>query len=49
MECPTAARAGYFSKVSSRMKEYIKDFFDLNEVDALTLQRNMYKKYGLTL
>ena len=40
---------GLFTKVSSRMTEYIKDFFDLNEVDALTLQRNMYKKYGLTL
>ena len=38
-----------FTRVSSRMTEYIKDFFDLNEVDALTLQRNMYKKYGLTL
>ena len=40
---------GLFRKVSSRMTEYIKEFFDLNEVDALTLQRNMYKKYGLTL
>ena len=40
---------GLFTKVSSRMTEYIKDFFDLNEFDALTLQRNMYKKYGLTL
>ena len=40
---------GLFNKVSSRMTEYIKDFFDLNEIDALTLQRNMYKKYGLTL
>ena len=40
---------GLFARVSSRMTEYIKDFFDLNEVDALTLQRNMYKKYGLTL
>ena len=40
---------GLFTRVSSRMTEYIKDFFDLNEVDALTLQRNMYKKYGLTL
>ena len=40
---------GLFKRVSSRMTEYIKDFFDLNEVDALTLQRDMYKKYGLTL
>ena len=40
---------GLFKRVSSRMTEYIKEFFDLNEVDALTLQRNMYKKYGLTL
>ena len=40
---------GLFTRVSSRMTEYIKDFFDLNEVDALTLQRDMYKKYGLTL
>ena len=40
---------GLFSRVSSRMTVYIKDFFDLNEIDALTLQRNMYKKYGLTL
>ena len=40
---------GLFTRVSSRMTDYIKDFFDLNEVDALNLQRNMYKKYGLTL
>ena len=40
---------GLFKRVSSRMTEYIKGFFDLNEVDALNLQRNMYKKYGLTL
>ena len=40
---------GLFRRVSSRMTEYIKRFFDLNEVDALTLQRDMYKKYGLTL
>ena len=40
---------GLFRRVSSRMTVYIKDFFDLNETDALTLQRNMYKKYGLTL
>ena len=40
---------GLFKRVSSRMTEYIKGFFDLNEVDALTLQRDMYKKYGLTL
>ena len=40
---------GLFRRVSSRMTEYIKKFFDLNEVDALTLQRDMYKKYGLTL
>jgi putative hydrolase of the HAD superfamily len=40
---------GLFRRVSSRMTEYIKGLFDLNEVDALTLQRDMYKKYGLTL
>ena len=40
---------GLFRRVSSRMTVYIKDFFDLNETDAITLQRNMYKKYGLTL
>tara|TARA_B100000524_G_scaffold340857_1_gene234388 strand:- start:129 stop:824 length:696 start_codon:yes stop_codon:yes gene_type:complete len=40
---------GLFKRVSSRMTEYIKGFFDLNEVDAFTLQRDMYKKYGLTL
>ena len=40
---------GLFKSVSSRMTEYIKVFFDLNEFDALTLQRDMYKKYGLTL
>ena len=36
---------GLFSKVSSRMSEYIIDFFYINDVDALTLNRNMYKKY----
>ncbi len=40
---------GLFRRVSSRMTEFIKEFFDLNEIDALTLQRDMYKKYGLTL
>ena len=40
---------GLFKRVSLRMTKYIKEFFNLNEVDALTLQRNMYKKYGLTL
>ena len=40
---------GLFRRVSSKMTEYIKGYFDLNEVDALTLQREMYKKYGLTL
>ena len=40
---------GLFRSVSSRMTAYIRNFFDLNEIDALTLQRNMYKKYGLTL
>ena len=40
---------GLFKRVSSRMTEYIKGFFDLNEVDALTIQRDMYKNYGLTL
>ncbi len=40
---------GLFRRVSSRMTEYIKGFFNLNEIDALTLQKSMYKKYGLTL
>ena len=40
---------GLFRRVSLRMTQYIAEFFNLNEVDALTLQRNMYKKYGLTL
>ena len=31
------------------MTIYIKDFFNLNHADALNLQKNMYKKYGLTL
>ena len=40
---------GLFRRVSSRMTVFIKEFFDLNEIDAFTLQRDMYKKYGLTL
>ena len=40
---------GLFKRVSSRMTKYIKEFFNLNEVDALNLQKSMYKKYGLTL
>ena len=40
---------GLFRRVSSRMTEYIKILFNLNEFDALILQKNMYKKYGLTL
>ena len=40
---------GLFRRISQRMTEYIKNFFNLNHEDALNLQKNMYKKYGLTL
>ena len=40
---------GLFRRISQRMTEYIKDFFQLNHLEALNLQKNMYKKYGLTL
>jgi putative hydrolase of the HAD superfamily len=40
---------GLFRRISERMTIYIKDFFNLNHADALNLQKNMYKKYGLTL
>ena len=40
---------GLFRRISQRMTIYIKDFFNLNHTDALNLQKNMYKKYGLTL
>ena len=40
---------GLFRRISQRMTEYIKDFFDLNHSDALNLQKDMYRKYGLTL
>ena len=40
---------GLFRRISKRMTIYIKDFFNLNHADALNLQKNMYKKYGLTL
>jgi len=40
---------GLFRRISQRMTEYIKDFFDLSHSDALNLQKDMYKKYGLTL
>ena len=40
---------GLFRRISARMTEYIQSFFNLEYDDALILQRNMYKKYGLTL
>ena len=40
---------GLFRRISKRMTEYIKKFFDLEHDKALSLQKNMYKKYGLTL
>ena len=40
---------GLFRRISQRMTEYIKDYFDLNHTDALSLQKDMYRKYGLTL
>ena len=40
---------GLFRRISQRMTDYIKNFFKLSHADALNLQKNMYKKYGLTL
>ena len=40
---------GLFRRISQRMTEYIKDFFQLNHSEALNLQKSMYRKYGLTL
>ena len=40
---------GLFRRISQRMTEYIKKSFSLNHDEALDLQKNMYKKYGLTL
>ena len=40
---------GLFKRISQRMTEYIKKSFSLNHNDALDLQKEMYKKYGLTL
>ena len=40
---------GLFRRISQRMTEYIKDFFQLNQSEALNLQKSMYRKYGLTL
>ena len=40
---------GLFRRISKRMTEYIKDFYNLEDDEALYLQKNMYKKYGLTL
>ena len=40
---------GLFRRISQRMTIYIEDFFNLNHNEALELQKNMYKKYGLTL
>ena len=40
---------GLFRRISQRMTIYIQDFFNLNHNEALELQKNMYKKYGLTL
>ncbi len=42
-------KLGLFRRISQRMTIYIKEFFNLNHADALNLQKNMYKKYGLTL
>ena len=40
---------GLFRRISQRMTEYIKKLFSLNHDEALNLQKDMYKKYGLTL
>ncbi|MDC0093492.1 pyrimidine 5'-nucleotidase [Alphaproteobacteria bacterium] len=40
---------GLFRRISQRMTEYIKKSFSLNHDEALNLQKEMYKKYGLTL
>ena len=40
---------GLFRRISQRMTEYIKKAFNLTYDDALNLQKDMYKKYGLTL
>ena len=40
---------GLFRRISQRMTEYIKKSFNLTYDDALNLQKDMYKKYGLTL
>jgi putative hydrolase of the HAD superfamily len=40
---------GLFRRISQRMTEYIKSLFNINHDEALSLQKNMYKKYGLTL
>jgi putative hydrolase of the HAD superfamily len=40
---------GLFRRISQRMTDYIKNFFKLSHADALNLQKDMYKKYGLTL
>jgi putative hydrolase of the HAD superfamily len=40
---------GLFRRISQRMTEYIKKSFSLNHDEALNLQKDMYKKYGLTL
>ena len=42
-------KLGLFRRISQRMTEYIKFFFNLDHQDALNLQKDMYKKYGLTL
>ena len=40
---------GLFRRISERMTEYIKELFVIDHDEALSLQKNMYKKYGLTL
>jgi len=40
---------GLFRSISQRMTDYIKAFFNIEYDEALYLQKNMYKKYGLTL
>jgi len=37
---------GLFRRISQRMTEYIKNLFNINHDEALSLQKNMYKKYG---
>ena len=40
---------GLFKKISKRITKFIVNHFNLSELEAKTLQREMYLKYGLTL